>query len=228
VEVGPGSTIACCPPASSSAAAIECGRPAQFMSSVVMAVIFLGCYETSAVRTTLRLHGISPRHPTYRQPEYSKQMPWRRILGGALASLLLLSVAFPAMCGNCFQAASAESCGEKHGATRHHSDTSMDVKCPVCDSEVQAVTATITSTAADLLNSTNSPNRCAQVAVEPAPLADIRISASRYAASNDVLAGSSSHNIVAFVPLASQSTAILANAQPPRTSALALASILKI
>src|SRR5450432_4468314 len=101
-------------------------------------------------------------------------MPWRRMIGAVLAPMLLLSVALPAMCGDCFKSASAESCGEKHGAPNHHSGASMDAKCAACGSETQAAasSAKTDSLLANLLHPSSSPNHCTNTAAPNALHAD--------------------------------------------------------
>jgi hypothetical protein len=44
-------------------------------------------------------------------------MEWRRVTGGFLAAILLLTIALPAMCGQCHVAAAEPSCAHTHKST---------------------------------------------------------------------------------------------------------------
>jgi hypothetical protein len=61
-------------------------------------------------------------------------MNLRRIAGGGLVALLLLSMALPAMCGQCRAVAADASCADRHGSTgqRHQGSQSMAANCDSC------------------------------------------------------------------------------------------------
>jgi hypothetical protein len=66
---------------------------------------------------------------------YSNRMEWRRITGSFLAAVLLLTIALPAMCGQCHVAAAEPSCAEQHksSAHSHHAAAaSVQTSCKSC------------------------------------------------------------------------------------------------
>ena len=63
----------------------------------------------------------------------------RRITGGCLAAILLLTIALPAMCGQCHVAAAEPSCAENHkpAAHSHHGAVaSIQTICKSCANDV--------------------------------------------------------------------------------------------
>jgi hypothetical protein len=140
VEAGPGSIRTCCPLDSSSAEAMECGRPVQSRSSGVTLAIAIngnggwrreqmGCFYRAAGYSGFKRSDSS----TLCNGEYSSEMLLRRMGACLLTIALLLGATWPAVCNACTTTITTEQCGAKHGAAGESADRiSANSDCQDC------------------------------------------------------------------------------------------------
>jgi len=105
----------------------------------------------------------------------------------------------------------------------------MNAKCAACDSEIEAAASSGSTDrgSSNLSYFSNTPNRCAGLAAQRAPLAELRFFASWHNVSNRQLAANVSYSSL-YSPPPQETAAIVTNAMPVGVHALAVLSILKI
>jgi len=71
----------------------------------------------------------------YRRREYTNGMKWSRAFGAVLSPVLLLAMAFPALCGKCQGAVANSDCAQDHGGKAKHpaGSSSGNTDCDHCD-----------------------------------------------------------------------------------------------
>ncbi len=165
-------------------------------------------------------------------------MQWRRTTGGLLAALVLLSVALPAMCGECFGAARdarEKSCSETHGAIageNRPSDafTPLAAQCSTCDSENQIPEKKFKNqtVSPELVAFHSAPKNCSDSFIPNALLAEAAYLARHRTVTSGTFASASVHDAVHKVHALRESMAVSSNKSFANSSHQPLLVILKV